>query len=343
MNNPFKGQIIEFHILQSFPVSCLNRDDVGSPKSAVVGGVERARVSSQCWKSAVRLAMQDYDIKLGIRSRKLTEYVAKACVKLGATDEQSKACGDAIAESFSKDTIFFFSDNEANEFALYASNLGFDATLIKDKEIHKVSKKVLNPAVDGLDIALFGRMVAQAPELNVEAASSFNHALSTHKIRSELDFFTALDDLQETQGAGHLGTTEYNSATYYRYVSLNLGQLYQALDGEGLSEAIDAFTKALFVAVPSARQTTMAAYCPWNFAKVLVRKGQRIQVPFETAVKSKDGGFLEPSIEVLKSELTKVETMYGSLYGRIAEYTIGEDAAFNIDSLLTALKSHTEV
>jgi CRISPR system Cascade subunit CasC len=119
--------------------------------------------------------------------------------------------------------------------------------------------------------------------------------------------------------------------------------LYQALDGEGLSEAIDAFTKALFVAVPSARQTTMAAYCPWNFAKVLVRKGQRIQVPFETAVKSKDGGFLEPSIEVLKSELTKVETMYGSLYGRIAEYTIGEDAAFNIDSLLTALKSHTEV
>lgn len=343
MNNPFKGQVIEFHILQSFPVSCLNRDDVGSPKSAIVGGTERARVASQCWKRAVRLAMQDHNVKLGIRSRKLAEYVAKACVKLGATDEQAKSCGDTIAESFSKDTIFFFSDTEANEFALYASTLGFDATAVKEKDVHKLSKKALKPAVDGLDIALFGRMVAQAPELNVEAASSFNHALSTHKIRSELDFFTALDDLQETQGAGHLGTVEFNSATYYRYVSLNLGQLYQALDGEGLSEAVDAFTKSLFVAVPSAKQTTMAAYCPWNFAKILVRKGQRIQVPFETAIKSKDGGFLAPSIEALSSELSKMESMFGSLYGKIAEYTIGEDAGFNIDSLADALKSHVEV
>ena len=54
-NNPFRGICIEFHILQSFPVTCLNRDDVGSPKTAMIGGTMRARVSSQCWKRAVRM------------------------------------------------------------------------------------------------------------------------------------------------------------------------------------------------------------------------------------------------------------------------------------------------
>ena len=60
MNNPYRNTRIEYHILQSFPVTCLNRDDVGAPKSAVVGGVSRARVSSQCWKREVRLALRRF-------------------------------------------------------------------------------------------------------------------------------------------------------------------------------------------------------------------------------------------------------------------------------------------
>lgn len=342
-NNPFLGQIIEFHILQSFPVTCLNRDDVGSPKSAIVGGVERARVSSQCWKRFVRLAMHDFGVKLAIRSKKIAEFVGNACVGLGATQEQADSCGTAVAASFSKDTLHFFSEGEAVAFAEFAQEQEFDATKIKDKDIQKLAKKVLNPAVDGLDIALFGRMVAQAAELNVEAACSFSHAISTHKVSSEIEFFTALDDLQESQGSAHMGSLEFNSATYYRYISLNLGQLYDSLAGESLPEAIDAFTKALFVAVPSARQNSMSGASAWDFAKVFVRKGQRLQVPFETAVKSRDGGFLNLSIQTLKDYLAKKEKLAGSLFGKKAEYTFGEDENFSIDDLVSALKSHVEV
>jgi CRISPR system Cascade subunit CasC len=210
--NQFKGQIIEFHILQSFPVTCLNRDDVGAPKNCTVGGTTRARVSSQCWKRQVRLAMHDLGVKLAIRSKKIAEFVADACLKLGANEEQAKACGDAIAAAFSKDTLHFFTEGEAQAFAEFAKEQGFDSEKLKDKDLQKLAKKVLNPAVDGLDIALFGRMVAQAAELNVEASASFAHAISTHKVSSEIEFFTAVDDLQTEQGAGHMGSLEFSSA-----------------------------------------------------------------------------------------------------------------------------------
>jgi len=341
--NPLKNTRIEFHILQSFPVTCLNRDDVGAPKTAMIGGVTRARVSSQSWKRQVRLAMQDFGVKLAMRTKKVDEVTRKACLDLGATEDQAKACGDVIAKALTKDTLHFYTEREATAFAEYAREKGFDSAKIKDKEIYKISKKVINPALDGLDIALFGRMVAQAAELNIEAACSFAHAISTHKVSNEVEFFTALDDLQEDPGSAHMGSLEFNSATYYRYISLDLGQLWQTLGGEGLPEAIAAFTKALYVAVPSARQATQSGASPWEFAKVLVRKGQRLQVPFETAVKSRDGGFLQPSIESMTKYLDKQEKLAGSLFGKIAEYTFGEDESFSIDDLVAALSKHAEV
>lgn len=198
--------------------------------------------------------------------------------------------------------------------------------------------KVLNPAVDGLDIALFGRMVAQAADLNIEAAASFSHAISTHKVSNEVEFFTALDDLAEEPGSAHMGSLEFNSATYYRYISLDLGQLWESIGGEHLAEAVESLTKALFVAVPSARQTTQSGASPWEFAKIFIRKGQRLQVPFETAVKAKDGGYLQPSITALTDYLTKKEALAGSLFGKEKEFTFGEDVNFSIDDLIKGLK-----
>jgi CRISPR system Cascade subunit CasC len=343
IDNPLKNTRIEFHILQSFPVTCLNRDDVGAPKTAIVGGSTRARVSSQAWKRPVRMAMQDFGIKLAIRSKLIADYVDKACIKLGATEDQAKACGEVISASLSKDTLHFFTESEALAFAVFAQEQVFDSSKIKDKDIQKLAKKTFNPAIDGLDIALFGRMVAQAAELNIEAAASFSHAISTHKVSNEVEFFTALDDLSIEPGAAHMGSLEFNSATYYRYISLDLGQLNQSLAGNKLAAAVEAFTKALFVAVPAARQTTQSGASPWAFAKVLVRKGQRLQVPFETAVKAKDGGFLQPSIEALTEYLAKTEKLHGSLFGKQADYTYGIDENFTIDDLITALKTHAEV
>lgn len=341
INNPLRNTRIEFHILQSFPVTCLNRDDVGAPKTAMVGGVQRARVSSQAWKRPVRMAMQEFGAKLGVRTKHVASTIAQACSDLGATTEQATECGEMLATYLSKDTLLFFTMTEANAFAEYAQTLDFDAKKLKDKDAHKVAKKALNPAIDGIDIALFGRMVAQAAELNVEAAASFSHAISTHKVSNEVEFFTALDDLATEPGSAHMGSLEFNSATYYRYVSLDLGQLCQSLAGQNLPEAVENFTKALFVAVPTARQTTQSGASPWAFAKVFVRKGQRLQVPFETAIKAKEGGFIQPSIDAMTEYLAKQEKLHGSLFGKQAEYTYGQDDSFSIDDLISALKTHS--
>ncbi len=340
MTNAYTNTRIEFHILQSFPVTCLNRDDVGAPKTAVVGGVTRARVSSQCWKRQVRLAMPGFGIKLATRTKHAQTLFAAACTAAGAANEAASACGQKMAELLADDTLLFISGSEAEAFAAYAQEQGFDASKLKDKDLAKVAKKALNPAVDALDIALFGRMVAKAADMNVEAAASFGHAISTHKVSNEVEFFTALDDLAEEPGSAHMGSLEFNSATYYRYVSLDLGQLAQTLGEDDLKKAIASFTQSLFVAVPNARQTTQSGASPWEFARVLVRRGQRLQVPFEQPVKARGEGFLAPSIEALKTYLDKKERLTGSLFGKQGSYEWGEDENFSIDDLVAKLQSH---
>ncbi len=349
MNTAYKGTRIEYHILQSFPVTCLNRDDVGAPKTAQVGGVTRARVSSQCWKRQVRTAMHDLGVKLGVRTKHVAELFATACQEAGADEEQAGACAEHMAKVLADDTLLFISGSEAKAFGAYAAEKKFDLEEIKEKtlvkDLGKLAKKACDLAVDGLDIALFGRMVAKAPLMNVEAAASFSHAISTHKVTNEVEFFTALDDLQDEPGSAHMGSLEFNAATYYRYVSLDLGQLAATMgleeDEESavqLKKAIEVFTKALFVAVPNARQTTQSGASPWEFARVFIRKGQRLQVPFETPVKAQAGGFLQPSIQELKGYLDRKEKLFGSLFGKRGVYDWGEKETYSVDDLIANLQ-----
>ena len=345
--NALNGYRIEFHILQSFPVTCLNRDDVGSPKSAVVGGVPRARVSSQCWKRQVRLTLRELGVKTALRTKQVAEVLARACVEAGAGEEESKTFSEAFAKALVDDTLLFFSESEARAVAEAALASGFsvEAAIKKNSltaDFKKIHKKYFHPAEDGLDIALFGRMVAQAPELNVSAAASFAHAISTHRADSEIEFFTALDDDPmglNIQGSAHMGSLEFNSATYYRYVSLDLGQLADTLEGVGLAHAVSCFVKALYLAVPSARQTTQTGLHLWDYARVLVRKGQGMQVSFDSPVRSR-GGYLAPSIEALDAAVLRQEKQAGSLYGKKAEFTFGRaDAEISIDELAEGLAS----
>ncbi|NMH65736.1 type I-E CRISPR-associated protein Cas7/Cse4/CasC [Shewanella salipaludis] len=373
MTNTYTNTRIEYHILQSFPVTCLNRDDVGAPKTAIVGGVTRARVSSQCWKRQVRLALHEIGMVGGTRTKLIAGLIADACMRLDATQDQAVACGNKIEQIFIKkkeakpkkgkadieendqpssegektDTLLFLSPNEVQIIAHAFREAGFDPdAVIKQKDAKKQAAELaqligqINEHIDALDIALFGRMVAQAASMNVEAAASFAHAISTHKVSNEVEFFTALDDLQEEPGSAHMGSLEFNSATYYRYISLDLGQLAQTMGEEDLKKAIAAFTQALFVAVPSARQTTQSGASPWEFARVMVRKGQRLQVPFETPVKAREGGYLQPSIDALRSYLDKKEKLAGSLFGKQEAYDWGENEDFSIDHLVAALQTH---
>jgi CRISPR system Cascade subunit CasC len=345
MTDKYKGTRIEFHILQSFPVTCLNRDDVGAPKSAMVGGTTRARVSSQAWKRQVRLAMHEFGINLAVRTKYVDQKIAGFCLQLGASEEQAAACGSKIAEVLTKDTLHFFTDTEAEGLAEYVKELDFDPIKINPKEVIKKHKQDFSKGLkhlDGLDIALFGRMVAQAADLNIQAATSFAHAISTHKAASEVEFFTALDDEkpEDTADAGssHMGSLEFNSATYYRYIGLDVGQLVDTLGGdEDLDTAIEAFMKALYIAVPYARQTTQAGFNLWDYARVFVRKGQGIQASFDEPVKSIGEGFLKPSIKALNQFLDRKEKLSGSLFGKIAEFTWGTDESFSIDDLIAGV------
>lgn len=372
--NELKGTRIEFHILQSFPVTCLNRDDVGSPKTAIVGGVERARVSSQCWKRQVRMELSKLGVELGVRTKDIAGLLREAILEEGATEEQAAACAEAIAVMLSDNTLLFFSLSEARAIAAEAKKNDFDIDKLlpissktdkkkdeaKDekkkramsKELKKVIKEALNPAVDGLDIALFGRMVAQDPDMNMSAAASFAHAISTHKCSNEVEFFTALDDRskKEETGSAHMGALEYNSATYYRFISLDLGQLAENLHGRDLAKAVENFVKALYLAVPSARQTTQTGLRPWDFARVQIRKGQGMQLSFDKPVHNKDG-FLEPSKTRLNEAIEMQEQRSGSLYGKVSgqDYMFGgEDIKLenvtnaNIDELAHGLSEYVK-
>lgn len=356
--NKYLNIRLEYHILQSFPTSCLNRDDVGAPKSAIIGGVPRARVSSQCWKRAVRLVLHELGVKTASRTRLVSSIIASECKTQGASDEQAQACGDAFANVFAKkvkdgvsDTMFFISPSEAAKVAEEYEKVGFEANKLGAKDVVKLCKNSINPAHDGLDIALFGRMVANAPEMNVEAAASFAHAISTHESAAEVEFFTAVDDCRgkDESGSGHMGSLEYNSATYYRYVSLDLGQLATNLKAEDRPEeiikAVEAFTKALFIAVPSARQKTMAAACPWNHAIITLRKGQNIQLNFNSPVKmtydNKD--LISLSVKEMDQQVERLEKMYGSLYGLKEKFELGLNTTTNsIDDLISGITKAIE-
>lgn len=345
MNHKFP--IVEFHILQSFPVSCLNRDDVGAPKSVFYGGVQRVRVSSQCWKRAVRNELHETGVKLGIRTKKVAENIQLALKEKGQVSEEAVSAAKDIALKLSDDSLLFMTDKEYEAFADYAIENSFKTGDLKPKEIDKIVKKGKLGALNGLDIALFGRMVAKAPIMNIEAASAFSHAISTHSASPELDFFTAMDDEglkdEEVTGAGHMGTTEFTAATYYRYVSLNINKLVETLgiedDQDSLKTAVASFVKALYMAVPPARQATMSAACPWSYAKVLVRRGQRMQCAFEkpVAANRKEGGYLQPSIDALNQELETQEKLAGSLYGKVLSAEYSKEAGQSIDEIIAQI------
>jgi len=345
-------KLLELHILQSFPVSCLNRDDLNSPKTATFGGVQRARVSSQCWKRAIReAAVNDSPFFTGQRTRLIVQPLCDALQAAGLSLDEStskaKEIADALAtydkENEKKNgtlkvkTIFFTSPAEIKMLA---------AAYVETNDVKKAIK-ALKPEhlKDAADIALFGRMVAADHSLTVEGAAMFSHALSTHKVDNEIDFFTAVDDLNpaDESGSGHMGTTEFNAATYYRYAAVNLSMLADKSHLASMTvaerkEVISAFIRATLMAVPHARQNSMnAATLPAYVLGVVKEKGQPIQLinAFEKpAYTSGKLSLLEDSIGKLKAEHTKLKETW------CIEATEVAIPDVNVNEFITRLTDH---
>ncbi|WP_030826201.1 type I-E CRISPR-associated protein Cas7/Cse4/CasC [Streptomyces hygroscopicus] len=302
--------LIELHLLQSFPVSNLNRDDLGQPKTARFGGFTRARVSSQSLKRAARRlftqnGLQDSD--MGIRTKRLRDGAAELLKDRGRNADQSvELCQAALAElGFKPNTstglteyLLFVGSAAQQELADYCEQRWDDLTKAveeakkkkeeakkknqKEKETAssrkagpakaakvKPSKERLEAArriLDGsraADIGLFGRMVADNTDFNVNGASQVAHALSTHAVVNEFDYYTALDDLRPDAepAADMIGTVDFNAACFYRYANLDLGQLEKNLEGDAelAARAARAWLLSFIHAVPSGKQNSMAA------------------------------------------------------------------------------------
>lgn len=335
-------KMIELHIIQSFPVTCLNRDDLGSPKSATFGGVERARVSSQCWKRAIRMQAKDMEKEMfnGNRTRFIIESI-KNCLQKNLEEKKAKILAEAIADALGNldspekgnvKTLLYLSpleiDNVANKMLEleYGDLLdiisGGDTKKMEkaQKELTKLAEKAaksLKDAVkDAADIALFGRMVADDHTLMLEGAANFSHAISTHKVSNEIDFFSAVDDLkpEDSEGAGHIGTLEFNSACYYRYVGINVDMLKDKdhlahLSKEELEKVLNAFIRSCLEANPIARKNSQFGYTRPAYVLGLCRKGQPLSLAnaFEKAIRPNENGYVEKSVQALKDHFAKTK------------------------------------
>ena len=302
-----KNVYIDFHVVETVPPSCVNRDDTGSPKTAIYGGVKRARVSSQCWKKAVRDEFKALlpENERGFRTKRVHELLAKAIRKRNQELDAEKIAKETldIAKVSTKE------DKDKNDGVLKTSALFFispsqiDALAevavsgkTPDKKQCQAALKV-NPAVD---VALFGRMVADEPSLNFDAAAQVAHAISTHEVKNEFDYFTAVDDCapEDNVAASHLGTVEYNSATLYRYATVNVTELEKNL-GERTPEAVRAFAEAFIRSMPTGKINTFANNVLPNAVYVTVRHDQPINLvgAFEEPVRAEKGGYVKPSVE----------------------------------------------
>lgn len=306
-----KRLFVDINAIQTLPPSNINRDDTGSPKTAQYGGVIRARVSSQSWKKAIR----DYFYNnsefenIGVRTLEIVKYLAEEIKRLkpSLTDEDAlklanetfKAAGIGTKDNKAK-ALFFLGKSQRDALAKAA----IDGEKDKKKLQDILSS---NPAID---IALFGRMVADDQNLNEDASAQVAHAISTHQVSNEYDFFTAVDDIskEESQGAGMLGTVEYNSSTLYRYANVAAHELLNQLGSvEDTVGAIRLFVEAFAKSLPTGKVNTFANQTLPQAILVSIRDDRPVNLvsAFEEPVRSNDG-YVEKSIKKLLKEEEKV-------------------------------------
>ncbi len=346
--------LIELHILQNFSPSCLNRDDLNAPKDCEFGGVRRARISSQSLKRAARWNedfVSTMNGHMGTRSRRMQDKMREKLAKSDRPGEECDKVAEAavlvLAEKFKLDKegdrtqVALYLDEEEiaglSEFMLENFDELLDAhpLAVKLREGKKVGSKDIPDVIKNMakslegcfkksgstkaaDIALFGRMIAEIDGANVDAAAQVAHAISTHAVPSEFDFFTAVDDLQPKSdpGAGMMGTQQFNSATFYRYANVHLHQLAENLHGDNdlAREAALAFVHSFITAIPAAKQNSHAALNPPDAVLAVVRrKGQPISLAnafVKPVGKNVRSGLVAESAERLADYWARIRNAY---------------------------------
>ncbi|MGP2526619.1 type I-E CRISPR-associated protein Cas7/Cse4/CasC [Acidaminococcus sp. LBK-2] len=298
---------VDIHVLQTVPPSCVNRDDMGSPKTAVYGGTTRARVSSQAWKHAIRQYFHENypDETLGKRTKHIVALLQEAI------SERKPELSEDEAQTLASKTF------EKAGLKIKSADKGTDALFfISEEQVKSLAKLALEGITDkkklrmalrdkpAIDIVMFGRMIAEDSgesskiKLNYDATVQVAHSISTHAVHNEYDYFTALDDCssEDNAGAGHLGTVEFNSATLYRFATVNVNQLAKFV-GTETAKAVRNFVEAFIYSMPTGKENTFANRTLPNDIYIAVRKDQPVNLcgAFEKPVQAGQEGYIKAS------------------------------------------------
>jgi CRISPR system Cascade subunit CasC len=322
---------IELHLIQNFAPANLNRDDTNNPKDCEFGGHRRARISSQAFKRAIRrepIFAQTTKADNGERSKRMTLPIVERLIDAGkSADDAQLVANAAVAAYYSKKEKMEAKKPDRTLFLVYFASSEIDSlvkliidqweevleTAREGKPMAKMVKQLVDDTKERTsapDIALFGRMLADKTELNVDAACQVAHAISTHRVNMEMDFYTAVDDLQtveedEGAGAGMMGFTNFNSSCFYRYACIDFNQLATNLGGDRdlARRTVEGFLRAAIDAIPTGKQNSFAAQNPTSLALALVRedgKSWNLANAFEEPVRAgRETGIIAPSIEAL--------------------------------------------
>lgn len=328
------ARFIQLHALTIYAPSNLNRDDTGRPKTANFGGANRLRISSQALKRAIRTSdafkarLKDHR---GERTQRLGEEIRAHLVEKGVSPEKAKDVARAVAGIFGKikdakdknptyiEQLAFISPEERKAASDLADRFAAGEP-IPDKADALVDV-VLAKTDTAADIAMFGRMVASAPDFNREAAVQVAHAITTHRVEVEDDFYTAVDDLKrpaEDAGAGFIGELGFGSGVFYLYSCIDRDLLEKNLGGDTrlASEAIAAFVEGLATSSPTGKQASFASRARASYLRV--EKGNQqprsLAAAFFKPVKGED--ILKDSIARIEDETSGLVKQMNDAYGR---------------------------
>ena len=341
--------IVEIHILQTMPPSNLNRDDTGSPKKAVYGGVTRARVSSQAWKRPTRLKFRELvdPNQLGIRTKRVVEVLTDRILRLDpaadpetaqkaaqsvlqdaggiklAKPRSAKKTDDAdgnVNEPDQSSYLLFLGSHQYDELAAIGKEAiaaGGIKDFLKNKDVKKRVKGILQND-RAIDVALFGRMVADDTDLNVDAAAQVAHAISVQRVDFDSDYFTAVDDVKQDSdeegdaGAAMIGDVEFNSATFYRYANVDVDRLLDTLgDANATTQAVTAFVDAFATTVPNGKINTFAHNTLPDLVVVNLRDTQAVNLvgAFERPIA---GEIVANATKALVEREQEIDASYGT-------------------------------
>lgn len=333
------SRFIQLHTLISYPPANLNRDDLGRPKTAMMGGVERLRVSSQSLKRAWRTSelfeqklfsqVGQSEGALGTRTKLLGVEVYE---KLKAAGFPEKLAGDSANEiakvygALKKDKPYEIEQLVHVSAEEKASLDKLVAKLIADKRApEKEELDALLHKQQAADIAMFGRMLASKTEHNVEAAVQVAHALGIHATVVEDDYFTAVDDLnRKDPGAAHIGESAFAAAVFYQYICIDRELLRQNLGGDAelAKRTIAALTEAALTVAPNGKQNSYAsrAYAHYALAERGDRQPRSLSLAFLKPVNS--GDYAAGGIQALTSVRDNMDKVYGACADRRYEFDV---------------------